>query len=748
MPTPDLTLVPALSRQTGLSARQIENTLTLLEEGATVPFIARYRKERTGSLDETRIRDLDRLYRALRELEARRGVVLETIRGQGRLDAELEAKIRAAATRTGLEDLYLPYRPRRSTRADRAREAGLEPLARWLAETDDPRADPPAAAARYVDPGKGVGSAGEALAGAADILAEELAHRAEVRARLRQLAREEGWLAGRVRREWAGKRSKFEDYYDCRERVARLPSHRWLAMARGEREEVLRLSLELPEEKALAFLESRLLNHPKSGAAPLLREAARDSLQRLLAPAVEGDVRRALQEAAEEEARRVFASNLEALLLAPPAGRKAVLGVDPGFRTGCKLAAVDGTGRFLEATTIHPHESAARAEEAAARLTQVVRRHGIRLIAVGSGTGGRETLSFIREKLGAGGASSAANADSAAGASGSTGAPAAEHTPPEICLVSEAGASVYSASEAARREFPDLDVTVRGAISIARRLQDPLAELVKIEPRSIGVGQYQHDVEPERLDAALREVVESCVNRVGVDVNLASRELLRHVSGLNAALAERIVRRREEAGPLRSRAELREIPGLGAKTFQQAAGFLRVSGSDHPLDASAVHPEHYGFVEKLARALGLPLPALVGDRETLRAVDVGRVAPALFAGEEVGPETLRDILAELEKPGRDPRAEFRQAALSDSVHTLEDLKPGMALEGTVTNVTRFGAFVDVGVHQDGLVHVSELADRFVRDPREVVKTGQIVQVKVLEVDLERRRVALSMRRLS
>jgi protein Tex len=712
-------IVGHISRELAVGTASVRAVIELMAEGATVPFIARYRKERTGDLDETKIREIARRHEYFTELDVRRATVLASIRAQGKLTAELEAKIVATASKTELEDLYLPYKPKRVTRASKARDAGLEPLARWLEGLEDPRGNPAAKAAEFVAPDKGYETPDKALQGACDILAEEAAEDADVRKRLRELAAREGILRASVRKEFAGQKTKYEMYRDHRERAADVPSHRFLAMLRGEKDKVLRLELEFPEDKALACVEARLVRHPKSAAAPLLRETAADALDRLLAPATETEVRRETKAKAEDEAFKVFGDNLRDLLLAPPAGQRPVLGVDPGFRTGCKLAAVDRTGLFLEYRAIFPHEPEKRTDEAARDLLHMISAHGIELIAVGNGTAGRETELFIRKTIAA--------------------------LPPgrrPLCvMVSEAGASVYSASEEGARELPDSDVTVRGAVSIARRLQDPLSELVKIDPRSIGVGQYQHDIDEARLRASLEEVVESAVNLVGVDANLASEALLKHVAGLNRKTAANIVRYRDENGVFGSRAELRSVPGLGAKAFEQAAGFLRIPGARNPLDDSAVHPERYALVEKMAATLGATVGLMIGNSRLLGSLD--REA---FVTDDAGLPTIDDILRELEKPGRDPRSAFKYAEFSETVRELSDLVPGMVLEGVVTNVANFGAFVDIGVHQDGLVHVSELAERYVADPHKVVHVGQVVRVRVLKVDPELKRIGLSMKK--
>jgi uncharacterized protein len=712
-------IIAHISRELAVGTASVGAVIALLGEGATVPFIARYRKERTGDLDETKIREIARRHAYFSELDERRETVLGSIRSQGKLTPALEAKIVATASKTELEDLYLPYKPKRVTRASKARDAGLEPLARWLEGLEASRADLKGKAAEFVDPAKGFETPEKALRGACDILAEEAADDADTRKKLRELAGREGLLQVSVRKEFADQKTKYDMYRDYRERVADVPSHRFLAMLRGEKDKVLRVALEFPRDKALSFLEGRLVRHPKSAAKSLLRDTAADALERLLAPATETEVRRETRAKAEDEAFNVFGQNLRDLLLTPPAGQRPVLGVDPGFRTGCKLAAVDRTGLFLEYRAIYPHEPENRPDEAAKDLLDMITAHGIELIAVGNGTAGRETDLFVRRTIAA--------------------------LPPgrrPLCvMVSEAGASVYSASEEAARELPDHDVTVRGAVSIARRLQDPLSELVKIDPRSIGVGQYQHDVDEARLRVSLEEVVESAVNLVGVDANLASAALLRHVSGLNRKTAGSIVRYRDENGVFGSREELKSVPGLGAKAFEQAAGFLRIPGARNPLDDSAVHPERYALVEGMAAALGATVELMIGNSRLLGSLD-----RAAFVTDAAGVPTIDDILRELEKPGRDPRSAFKYAEFSETVREISDLAPGMILEGVITNVANFGAFVDIGVHQDGLVHVSELAERYVADPHKIVRVGQVVKVRVLKVDQELKRIGLSMKK--
>ncbi|MBE0598215.1 MAG: RNA-binding transcriptional accessory protein [Desulfuromonadales bacterium] len=704
-----------LIEETGLRPFQVENTVALFAEGATVPFIARYRKERTGELDEVQVRLIEERLAYFTELEERRETILRSIDEQGKLTPELRARIAAVRQKTELEDLYLPYKPKRRTKATIARERGLEPLADLVAAQALTSGTPQEAALPFVNPELGVADAAAALEGAGHILAERLADDADARAEVRQLTWEEGVLVSEVAPAWVAKVSKFEMYYDYREPLKSIPSHRMLAMRRGEKEEVLRLSLLAPEPFILLRLKARLLRG-ESIFRPLLERVADDAYRRLIAPSIEVELRLEAKRRADEAAIAVFADNLRNLLLQPPAGGKRVLGIDPGLRTGAKLAAVDATGRFLGHATIYPHTGEAKAVAARQELLRLAAEGEAQMVAVGNGTAGRETELFARLAL-----------------------QEAGRTLP-IVLVNEAGASIYSASDIAREEFPDLDLTIRGAISIARRLQDPLAELVKIDPKSIGVGQYQHDVSQPALKKSLDAVVESCVNWVGVDLNTASWALLSYVSGIGESLARGIVAYRDGHGAFLSRKDLLKVPRFGAKAFEQAAGFLRLRGGANPLDNTAVHPERYRLVERMAADLGCTVAELTADPQRL-----GRIELKQYVSDEVGLPTLKDILEELKKPGRDPRAEFQAVAFRDDVREMGDLKEGMILQGTVTNVTAFGAFVDIGVHQDGLVHVSHLANRFIRDPHEAVKVGQIVRVKVLTVDLQRKRIALSIK---
>ncbi len=701
--------------------RQVEAAVALLDEGATVPFIARYRKEVTGGLDDTQLRNLEERLGYLRELEERRAAVIESIGGQGKLTDELEAKIQAATTKAEVEDLYLPYKPKRRTRAEIARENGLGPLAEQLLE--DRSLVPQTVAANFVN--DKVVDVKAALDGARDILMERFAENADLLGRLRQYLRTQAVLRSRVidGKQEAG--AKFSDYFDHAEAWSKVASHRALAMMRGRNEEILMLEIEVDADSTAAVkpIEQMIADaehvKPARGACDAwLMEVARWTWRVKLSVSLSVDLMMELRTRAEEEAIDVFARNLKDLLLAAPAGSRATIGLDPGIRTGVKVAVVDGTGKLLETATVYPFQPRNDVRGAQAEIARLIKQHDAQLIAIGNGTASREAEKLVTDLL----------------------ALLPEPRPRKV-IVSEAGASVYSASAAAAAEFPNLDVSLRGAVSIARRLQDPLAELVKIEPKSIGVGQYQHDVDQYRLSKALDAVVEDAVNAVGVDLNTASASLLARVSGVGTSLADAIVFHRDRQGAFRSRKQLLEVSRLGPKTFEQCAGFLRIRDGEEPLDASAVHPEAYEVARRIVSACGRDLRSLMGDSAALKKLDAKQ-----FADERFGLPTVRDILAELEKPGRDPRPEFRTASFADGINEVKDLKPGMVLEGTVTNVAAFGAFVDIGVHQDGLVHVSQLADKFVKNPHEVVKAGDIVKVRVVDVDLKRQRIALSMRK--
>jgi uncharacterized protein len=695
-----------------IKVEQVKATADLLADGATLPFIARYRKEATGSLNEVSITTIRDRLAQLQELDKRRESILKSLQERELLTDTLKKKITEAETQSVLEDLYLPYRPKRRTRATVARERGLEPLAEALFKQEG-RMDPLAEAAAFVDPEKGVETVEDALSGARDIVAEWVNEDQEARAKLRVLYEEKGMLRAKVVPGKEGEGTKYRDYFDWEEPLASAPSHRVLAVFRGEKEGFLSLHLSPSEEGAVALLEA-LVVKGQSPASQQVKAAVHDSYKRLLAGSMETEMRVVCKERADADAIKIFAHNLRELLLAPPLGQRNVLAIDPGMRTGCKLACLDRQGRLLHTATIYPFESEKGRSTAAATLRSLCEAYQTEAIAVGNGTGGRETVSLVR----------------------------AIDLPgkPPVIMVNESGASVYSASALARKEFPDLDVSFRGAVSIGRRLMDPLAELVKIDPKSIGVGQYQHDVNQQALKRSLDDVVTSCVNAVGVEVNTASEELLTYVSGLGPQLAKNIVLYRHEHGPLSSREELKEVPRLGPKAFEQAAGFLRIRNGKNPLDASAVHPESYPVVQTMARDMACTVQDLLAYAILRRRID-----PTQYVTEHVGMPTLNDILSELDKPGRDPRKHFETVEFAEGIEKIEDLQAGMTLPGVVTNVTAFGAFVDIGVHQDGLVHVSQLSNRFVKDPRKVVKINQPVTVTVLDVDLERKRIALSMK---
>ena len=711
--------VPAIASHLGLPPKAVAAVVALLDEGGTVPFIARYRKERTGGLDEVAIRNIEEHRTYVVELEGRRAAILASVTEQGKLTPELEAKLRAATSKAELEDLYAPYRPRRKTRASVAREKGLEPLAHKIA-AQGAEGDPVAEAAAFIK--DDVATAEDALAGARDIVAEGIADTAEVRAFVRREFAETGELISEVVPGKDAEPTKFEQYYKFGEAVRTIPSHRFLAIRRGEAEGVLRAHVAVDTAKVAAGIERLAKLDPSSPWAAQLQLAVADALKRLLAPSVENDVRAELKLRSDNAAVDIFAGNLRNLLLAAPLGSASVIGVDPGLRTGCKCAAIDATGKFLGTITIYITQGEAQAAKAKEDFLAFVQQFTPCAIAIGNGTGGREAEQFVKKVLGD------------AGLRGTD-------TSPFVVQVNEAGASVYSASDLAREEFPELDLTIRGAISIARRLQDPLAELVKIESKSIGVGQYQHDVQQTMLGKKLDDVVEDCVNHVGVELNTASAQLLGYVAGIGKSLAKKLVLHRDTHGKFASRAQLLEVSGLGPKAFEQCAGFLRIANAQHPLDTSGVHPERYALVEQMAKDAGVALWQLIGNQELVDKIDLSK-----YVTDDVGEPTLRDITAELTKPGRDPRAEFEPPKFRDDVSSVEDLKQGMVLEGVVTNVTAFGAFVDIGVHNDGLVHVSQLSDQFVKDPTEVVKVGQKLTVRVLEVDLARKRIALSAKR--
>ena len=699
-----------LSQELGINSRQVATTIGLLDEGATVPFIARYRKEMTGSLDEVQIMTIRDRIQQLRDLDKRREAIVKSITEQGKLTSELAQQIQEAETMAILEDIYLPFKPKRKTRASMAREKGLQPLADKLLSQEKMEVQDEAQA--FIDEEKGVKTVEEALAGARDIIAEQIAEDAEVRAITRKIFLEKGSFVSRVAPGKEEAALKYKDYFEWSEPLKDAPSHRVLAMRRGEKEEMLYLDIAVDEESVLSSLE-KIYVRAANEAAAHVQIALQDSYKRLLKPSMETEVRVLTRQKADEEAIRVFADNVRQLLLAAPLGQKRLLAIDPGFRTGCKTVVLDAQGALLENTTIFPHNGAGGQAEAAKTIELLVKRYEVEAIAVGNGTAGRETEAFVRQ-LGL------ANVT--------------------VVMVNESGASIYSASEVAREEFPDYDITVRGAVSIGRRLMDPLAELVKIDPKSIGVGQYQHDVDQNKLQTSLDDTVISCVNAVGVELNTASKQILAYVSGLGPSLAQQIVNYRIANGPFKSRKELKKVPRLGDKAFEQAAGFLRIRHGEHPLDASAVHPERYALVEQMAKDHQAAISDLLTDADLRKQIDLKK-----YVSEEVGLPTLNDIIAELSKPGRDPREQFEEFKFTDGVNSISDLRIGMKLPGIVTNITNFGAFVDIGVHQDGLVHLSQLANRFVSDPNEVVKVQQHVMVTVTEIDEKRNRIGLSMK---
>ncbi|MBD3880699.1 RNA-binding transcriptional accessory protein [Phormidium tenue FACHB-886] len=714
-----LNISQLLADELSLKPFQVSSALELFAEGATIPFIARYRKERTGEMNETQLRELLDRHTYLTELEDRKAVILKSIGEQGKLTDELQAKISRCLLKTELEDLYLPYRPKRRTRATIAREKGLQPLADWLKSLNQPAAaaaplEPEAA--KYVSEEKGVKTAADALKGASDILAEEIAETAALRAYLRDFLLESGVFVSQIKPDFPEGSTKFEMYRSYQAKVKAIAPHNLLALCRGEAEEILEVDLEFDVQRVLEYLEAQTIRSKQRPVREFYREMLADAFDRLMKNSLITEVRAAKKLEADVESIKTFEANLRELLLSAPAGMKPTLAIDPGFRTGCKVSVLDQTGKFLEYQTIFPHQAEAQRAKAAATLKALIEKHQIELIAIGNGTAGRETDEFAAEVL-----------------------QTLERKPVKV-IVNESGASIYSASEVAIAEFPDQDITVRGAISIGRRLQDPLAELVKIDPKSIGVGQYQHDVDQKLLKKKLDETVESCVNYVGVDLNTASKELLSYVSGLNTTVANNIVAYRNQNGAFRDRRALLKVPKLGPKAFEQAAGFLRIRNGSNPLDNTAVHPESYGIVGAIAKDLGVPLEQVTQVADRLKKADLKK-----YVTETIGEPTLRDILDELEKPGRDPRAEFKYATFKEGIKEIADLKPGMELEGVVTNVANFGAFVDVGVHQDGLVHVSQLADRFISDPKQVVKVGQVVKVRVMEVNEKLKRISLSMR---
>ncbi|MEH2411173.1 Tex family protein [Nostoc sp.] len=714
-----LNIPQLLATEINLKPHQVQNALELLAEGATIPFIARYRKERTDEMNEVQLRELADRYTYLTELEERKSVILSAIAQQDKLTDELKAKISSCLQKTELEDLYLPYRPKRRTRATIAREKGLEPLAEFIKSLNVKNAvtaSLESEAAKYISETKGVKTAAEALKGAADILAEEVAEKAELRAYIRDYLLEEGVFVSRIKDDYPEGTTKFEMYRNYQIRVKNIAAHNMLALCRGETEKVLSFEIAFDEDTILYYLESKEIKTKVRTIRDFYQAMLKDAFNRLMKVSLMGEVISENKVYADMESIKTFETNLRELLLSAPAGMKPTLAIDPGFRTGCKVAVLDQTGKFLEYQAVFPHQAAEQRLKAAQTVKNLIEKYKIELIAIGNGTASRETEEFVTQLL-----------------------QTIERKPVKV-MVNESGASIYSASTVALEEFPDLDITVRGAISIGRRLQDPLAELVKIDPKSIGVGQYQHDVDQKLLKKKLDDTIESCVNYVGVDLNTASKELLTSVSGITATVANNIVAYRNQYGAFKNRRQLLKVPKLGPKAFEQAAGFLRIRGGDNPLDNTAVHPESYSVVEAIASDLNVPLNQVTQIAEKLKKTNLKK-----YVTDSVGEPTLRDILSELEKPGRDPRAEFKYATFKEGIKEIRDLKVGMELEGIVTNVANFGAFVDIGVHQDGLVHISQLADRFVDDPNKVVKVGQVVKVQVLEIDEKLKRISLSMK---
>ncbi|MEH2054036.1 Tex family protein [Nostoc sp.] len=714
-----LNIPQLLATEINLKSHQVQNALELLAEGATIPFIARYRKERTDEMNEVQLRELSDRYTYLTELEERKSVILSAIAQQGKLTDELKAKILPCLQKTELEDLYLPYRPKRRTRATIAREKGLEPLAEFIKSLNVKNAATASleeAATKYISETKGVKTAEEALKGAADILAEEVAEKAELRAYIRDYLLEEGVFISRIKDDYPEGTTKFEMYRNYQIRVKNIAPHNMLALCRGETEKILSFEIAFDEDTLLYYLESKEIKTKVRTIRDFYQAMLKDAFNRLMKISLMGEVISEKKVYADIESIKTFETNLRELLLSAPAGMKPTLAIDPGFRTGCKVAVLDQTGKFLEYQAVFPHQAAEQRLKAAQTVKNLIQKYKIELIAIGNGTASRETEEFVTQVL-----------------------ETIERKPVKV-MVNESGASIYSASTVALEEFPDLDITVRGAISIGRRLQDPLAELVKIDPKSIGVGQYQHDVDQKLLKKKLDDTVESCVNYVGVDLNTASKELLTSVSGITATVANNIVAYRNQNGAFKNRRQLLKVPKLGPKAFEQAAGFLRIRGGDNPLDNTAVHPESYSVVEAIASDLNVPLNQVTQIAEKLKKTNLKK-----YITDSVGEPTLRDILSELEKPGRDPRAEFKYATFREGIKEIRDLKVGMELEGIVTNVANFGAFVDIGVHQDGLVHISQLADRFVDDPNKIVKVGQVVKVQVLEINEKLKRISLSMK---
>ncbi|MGL5872697.1 MAG: Tex family protein [Xenococcaceae cyanobacterium] len=708
-----------IATELSINITSVNNTLELLIEGATIPFIARYRKEKTNSLDEEQIRNIWETYNYLTELEARKKTILESIAAQNKLTDTLKQQIESCLQKNELEDLYLPYKPKRRTKATIAKEKGLEPLAEFIQSLNQKGVNSVSLsqeAAKYIDESKDIKTAEDALKGASDILAEIIAEKANLRAYLRDYLLQNGVFVSRIKDEHPEGSTKFEMYRDYKITVKKIPPHNILALYRGETEGILSVDIDFDETEILSYLESQEIKTKNPELKEFYRSMLKDSFNRLIEPSLIREIRSDRKTYADLESIKTFETNLRELLLSAPAGMKPTMAIDPGFRTGCKVAILSETGKFLEYRAIFPHTGDNKRKEAAKTVKIFIEKYQVELIAIGNGTASRETDEFVAEVL-----------------------KTLPQKPIKV-IVNESGASIYSASDLARAEFPDLDITVRGAISIGRRLQDPLAELVKIDPKSIGVGQYQHDVEQKLLKQKLAETIESCVNYVGVDLNTASKELLTYVSGINSTIANNIVSYRDQNGAFKTRKELLKVTKLGAKSFEQAAGFLRIRNGNNPLDNTAVHPESYGVVEKIAKNLNVSLEKITQVNSQLKSLDLKQ-----FVTEKIGLPTLQDVVSELEKPGRDPRAEFKYATFKEGITEIKDLQEGMELEGVVTNVANFGAFVDIGVHQDGLVHISQLADRFVEDPKQIVKVGQVVKVRVMEVNEKLKRIGLSMK---
>jgi len=703
-----------IAQELKINENSVNKTIELLTEGATIPFIARYRKEKTGGLDETQIKNIKERFEYYTELEKRKETILQTIKEQGKLTPELEKEIISCTEKQKLEDIYLPYKPKKRTKATIAKEKGLEPLAELILAQLPNKNTKEEILSKYINPEKGVKTKEEALAGALDIIAEKISDRADIRSHLRKMASDQGIVVSKVKKEFKDKKTKFETYYDFSENVKKSPSHRILAMQRGEKEGVLSWKLEVDEDKALDFIDDKVFKTDKNYVFYNdLLDAIEDAYKRLIFPSIQTEVLNLKIEEAEKEAINVFSKNLKNLLLSPPAGDKMILALDPGFRTGCKVAVIDRNGNFMEYKAIFPHEPQKRIAESEATLLSFIKKYNIELISIGNGTASKETSSFVNQVI----KNNKLNI--------------------KYIIVSEAGASVYSASDVAIKEFPELDVTIRGAISIGRRLQDPLAELVKIDPKAIGVGQYQHDVNQTQLKNSLDLTVESAVNFVGVELNTASAELLSYVSGIGNAIAQNIIKFRKENGEFKNRKQLLKVAKLGNKAYEQCAGFLRIRNCENPLDNSAIHPESYHIVEKMVKDLGIKTENLIGNEELISKIKISN-----YVTEEVGLLTLQDIISELKKPGLDPRKEFSSLEFSSEINDIDDLQVGMELEGIVTNVTNFGAFVDIGVHQDGLVHISKLSDRFVSNPHDIVSVGDTFKVRVASVDKPLKRISL------